>query len=154
MDELTVTLPAELVEKLRRRTPDKPPAQAVLDLVAQALAEEEEAEQPASGEEWWQRQRERFWRSSLGRYIHAQAEQARSRGTTPEQVRQEFLGRRSHCRPRGPALMEYFLFDTSALVKYYHSETGQPMGAQPGQTRAAPPSYLQSDSGGDALGSG
>jgi len=46
MAELTITLPAELAEKLRRHTPDKPPAQAVLDLVAQALAQEEKADQP------------------------------------------------------------------------------------------------------------
>ncbi len=73
MDELTITLPAELAEKLRRHIPHKPPAQAVLDLVAQALAREEEVDQPISNEEWLRQQRERFWQSSLGRYIHAQA---------------------------------------------------------------------------------
>jgi len=87
MSELTITLPAELAEKLRRHIPDKPPDQAVLDLVAQALAQEEE-DQPVSNEEWLQQQRERFWQSSLGQYIHAQAEQARSRGITLEQVQQ------------------------------------------------------------------
>ena len=88
MSELTVTLPAELAEKLRRHVPDKPPAQAVLDLVAQALAQEEEADQPVSTEEWLRQQRERFWQSSLGQYIRAQAEQARSRGVTLEEVQQ------------------------------------------------------------------
>ncbi len=88
MGDLTITLPAELAEKLRRHTPHKPPAQVVLELVTQALAQEEEAEQPVSGEDWLQQQRERFWRSPLGRYVHAQAEQARSRGTTLEQVQQ------------------------------------------------------------------
>jgi sirohydrochlorin ferrochelatase len=87
MSELTITLPAELAEKLRRHIPDKPPDQAVLDLVAQALAQEEE-DQPVSNEEWLQQQRERFWQSSLGQYIHAQAEQDRSRGITLEQVQQ------------------------------------------------------------------
>ena len=91
MNELTVTLPAELTEKLRRHTPDKPPAQTVLDLVTQALAQEEgveRAESPISTEEWLRQQRERFWRSSLGQYIRAQAEQARDRGLTLEQVQQ------------------------------------------------------------------
>jgi len=88
MSELTITLPAELAEKLRRHIPDKPPDQAVLDLVAQALAQEEEVDQPIPNEEWLRQQRERFWHSSLGRYIHAQAEQARSRGITLEQVQQ------------------------------------------------------------------
>ncbi|MDH4138863.1 MAG: hypothetical protein OEW09_19430 [Anaerolineae bacterium] len=88
MDELTITLPAELADKLRRHIPDKPPAQAVLDLVAQALAQEEEVDQPIPNEEWLRQQRERFWHSSLGRYIHGQAEQARSRGITLEQVQQ------------------------------------------------------------------
>lgn len=76
MVELTITLPAELAEKLRRHTPDKPPAQAVLDLVAQALAREEKADQPVrpiSNEEWLRQQRERFQRSPLGQYIHALA---------------------------------------------------------------------------------
>ena len=91
MNELTVTLPAELTEKLRRHTPGKPPAQTVLDLVTQALAQEEgveRAEFPISTEEWLRQQRERFWRSSLGQYIRAQAEQARDRGLTLEQVQQ------------------------------------------------------------------
>ena len=87
MDELTITLPAELAEKLRRHIPDKTPAQAALDLVAQALAQEE-ADQPISNEEWLLQQRERFWQSSLGRYIHAQAEQARGRDITLEEVQQ------------------------------------------------------------------
>lgn len=87
MDELTITLPADLAEKLRRHIPDKPPDQAVLDLVAQALTQEEE-DQPVSNEEWLQQQRERFWQSSLGQYIRAQAEQARSRGVTLEEVQQ------------------------------------------------------------------
>jgi hypothetical protein len=87
MDELTITLPAELVEKLRRHIPGKPPAQAVLDLVVQALAQEEE-DQPVSTEEWLRQQRERFRQSSLGRYIHAQAEQASSRDITLEQIQQ------------------------------------------------------------------
>ena len=76
MNELTVTLPAELTEKLRRHTPNKPPAQAVLDLVTQALAQKEKMDQPIfpiSNEEWLRQQRERFRRSQLGRYIHAQA---------------------------------------------------------------------------------
>ena len=64
MSELTITLPADLAEKLRRHIPNKPPAQAVLDLVAQALAQEEE-DQAVSNEEWLQQQRERFWQSSL-----------------------------------------------------------------------------------------
>jgi len=87
MSELTITLPADLAEKLRRHIPNKPPAQAVLDLVAQALAQEEE-DQAVSNEEWLQQQRERFWQSSLGQYIRAQAEQARSRDITLEEVQQ------------------------------------------------------------------
>jgi hypothetical protein len=74
MDELTVTLPPELIERVRRRIPNKPPTQAVLDLIAQALAQEEQREDLAlSAEEWLQQLREQFRRSPLGRYIHAQA---------------------------------------------------------------------------------
>jgi hypothetical protein len=76
MDELTVTLPPELVERLRRYDPDKPPAQAILDLVEQALARREKVDRPGlsiSDEEWLQQLREHFRRSPLGRYIHAQA---------------------------------------------------------------------------------
>ncbi len=91
MNELTVTLPPELVERLRRYDPDKPPAQAILDLVEQALARREKVDRPGlsiSDEEWLQQLREHFRRSPLGRYIYVQAELARNRGLTPEQVRQ------------------------------------------------------------------
>jgi len=90
MDELTVTLPPELIERVRRHIPNKPPTQAVLDLIAQALAQEEQRKDtvPLSAEEWLQQLREQFRQSPLGRYIYVQAELARSRGLTPEQVRQ------------------------------------------------------------------